>query len=245
MSVIILAAGQGTRMGSLTADLPKSLMPFGASSVLVRLLKQILDLYDGEITVVVGYMKDQVKSTIYKNFGNRINIVENNQYNKDVNILSLALALELKLNQEPFFVFESDCVFDAYAMKKIFSKKLTSYSSWFTIGSFDKEMVGGILKADKDLNVIDLKIVKKFVRKYQDYNKLIGVLKVGPNEIEAYINFLKKEVKRNTYQYYLAPWINNLKLLPCLETKLGANHADAFNTADAYYKSLKVFNEKG
>lgn len=244
MSVIILAAGQGARMGKLTSNLPKSLMPFGSDSVIVRLLKQILDFYEGDITVVVGYMRDQVKNTLIKNFGNRVNIVENNQYQNDVNILSLYKAIEFQQNPDSFFVFEADCVFDRYAMEKIFSAKLRDFSSWFTIGAFKRSMVGGIVKSDKHKNVYDLKIVKKYEKQYKNYNKLIGVLKVGSNEAKAYINFLNKEIQRTTRQYYLAPWINNLELLSCLETELGANHADAFNTADAYYKALNMFDNE-
>jgi len=239
MSVIVLAAGQGTRMGSLTNDIPKSLLPFGDNNVLVRLIRQILDFYEGDVIVVVGYMKEQVINTLHSHFGSRVSIIENNQYYNDVNILSLSIAVDSRT--EPFFVFESDCVFDTFAMDKIFSQELSIHSSWFTVGKFDKSMVGGILKADNQQNVIDLNVVPRYQGKYESYDKLIGVLKVGPNEAETYIDLLKEEVKKSTRQYYLAPWINNLKLLPCLKTDLGKCHADAFNTADAYYKALKVF----
>ena len=239
MSVIVLAAGQGMRMGSLTNDIPKSLLPFGDSNVLVRLIGQILDYYKGDIFVVVGYMKEQVINTLRSSFGNRVHIVVNNEYYNDVNILSLSLAIDG--HSGPFFVFESDCVFDSCAMDKIFSQGLSPYSAWFTIGKFHKMQAGGILKADNQENVLDLRVVPEYEKKYKGYDKLIGVLKVGPNEVETYIELLQKEVKENIRQYYLAPWINNLVLLPCRKTDIGKCHADAFNTADEYYSALRVF----
>lgn len=239
MSIIVLAAGQGSRMGDLTRNLPKSLMPFGNSSVLIRLLRQISQVYSGDINVVVGYQKDKIIGEVQKEFGNYINIIENHKYKNDVNILSVSLALE-KCDKSAY-IFESDCVYDDYAIEKIFSKDLISFSSWFTIGQFRKSMLGGILKSDKNDIVTDLKIVSSYSEEYSLYDKLIGVLKIGSAEIEIYRELINREVKINTKQYYLTPWINNLSILPCIKTELGDCHADAFNTKEDYYKALKLF----
>jgi len=227
-------------MKPLTSKTPKPLLPFGNANVLSRLISQIIERYDGDIIVVVGYQKELVTSMIFNHFGNRVSICENNDYANDTNILSLSLAINNTLDS--FYVFESDCVFDSEAIDMIFSPDLKQYSSWFSIGMFKSNQLGGISKVG-DLGIVeDLKIVQKYDQKYAKYNKLIGVLRVGPNEVRAYVNLLRSAAKKNSKQYYHVPWIENLNLLPCLNTEIGTNHAVAFNTPDEYSSALKLFD---
>lgn len=241
MHVIILAAGQGTRMSPLTDHTPKSLLPIGDSTILIRLIKQILKRNTGQTTVVVGHEKERITQNIEANFGKKVNIIENNKYLDDVNILSVSLAVAD--NEEPFIVFESDCLFDSIAMDTVFHPSMDKVSSWYTIGSFLPSQVGGILKADNNKNVTDIRIVKDYQDKYKDYDKLVGVLKVGINEVKSYLDYLNIEVKQDTKQYYLAPWINNLPRLPCIVTSLSESNVGAFNTPEEYHEVLNLFGE--
>ncbi len=239
MRVVVLAAGQGTRMSPLTDHTPKSLLPFGDSNILVRLIGQILDRFSGEVFVVVGHEKERVSSAVKDKYGDRISIIENDNYLDDVNILSLSLAIEGGVKS--LMVFESDCILDNKAMDIIFSYKLKNVSSWYTIGPFLTTQVGGILLSDIDKNVIDIDIVPKFESKFKSYDKLLGVLRVGPKEIKKYQEHLFDEVKQSTRQYYLKPWIKNLSRLPCVATSLSNCHVGAFNTPDEYKQVLNIF----
>lgn len=227
-------------MGSLTNNIPKPLLSFGETTILTRLINQILQRYDGEVLIVVGYMKELIINSVNIDFRKRLTIIENNDYLNDINILSLSLAINESLNS--FYVFEADCVYDDYAMNMIFSENLNSVSSWFSIGIFKNEQVGGISKINGNGQVQDLLIVDKYEEKYAKYNKLIGVLRVGPNEAKLFTKLIKDAANNNTKQYYHAPWIKNLDSLPCYNIDLGVNHAVAFNTAEEYSYALKLFN---
>ena len=56
MKAIILAAGQGSRMGELTKSLPKPLMKFGEQTIISRLVNQLISRKITNIDIVVGYL---------------------------------------------------------------------------------------------------------------------------------------------------------------------------------------------
>ena len=109
--VIILAAGRGIRMMPLTEKLPKALLPINDSTILERLVRQLLKLGIEDITVVVGFMGETVISVIGA-INDSIKFIINNRYNEDINILSLTLALREDLR--PFYLFEADCNVDDF-----------------------------------------------------------------------------------------------------------------------------------
>ena len=57
-----------------------------------------------------------------------------------------------------------------------------------------------------------------------------------------YFSLLEKEVNKDIRQYYLQPWINNLKNLPAYEVRLGKS-AEAFNTEIEYNNSKFFYKE--
>ena len=62
MNVIILAAGQGSRMGKLTSATPKPLLPIGDTNVISRLISQLLKRGVKQITIVVGFKAETFKN---------------------------------------------------------------------------------------------------------------------------------------------------------------------------------------
>lgn len=64
-SAIILAAGRGLRMGSLTREIPKPLLPVRGKPILLRTVDSLANAGIREITVVSGYLADQVEKAIY------------------------------------------------------------------------------------------------------------------------------------------------------------------------------------
>lgn len=239
MRVIILAAGQGTRLKPLTDDTPKPLLPIAGSNVLIRLINQMSTQPVSSITVVVGHEKERLRREVHAAFGDRVRIVENDKYLEDTNILSLVLALAE--DESPFIVFESDVVFEDSSLDLIFNPRLQAHSSWYTIGPFQPPQVGGILRASQEGWVTDLQIVRQFEDQYRDYKKLVGILKVSENEAPSFIKFLRQAAAKNTRQYYLMPWIKNLDKLPCIETDLSKKRVGAFNTIEEYETVLDLF----
>lgn len=238
MKAIVLAAGQGSRMMPLTAHIPKPLLPFKDKTVLERLISQ-LQRHTQDITVVVGYKADAVVEVVTASFGTCINIVTNDRFADDVNILSLSIAI--KDNAEPFVIFEADCLYEDECIAKVFAPDLVNFSSWFTLGDFVPGQLGGILKADGSGAVNDVRIVLEYDERFRGYKKLIGILKVGPNEIKTYSDHLAESVINDTRQYYLQPWVDNLLTLPSIETDLSSHRLGAFNSPEEYWNTLRLF----
>ena len=63
MQAVILAAGRGTRMGSLTQDTPKPLLAVRGKSLLERTLDKLPEEVD-EIILIVGYLKEKIQERI-------------------------------------------------------------------------------------------------------------------------------------------------------------------------------------
>ena len=240
MKAIILAAGQGSRMGKVTKTIPKSLLPVGNTNVVCRLINQLLNLGINDVIIVVGYKENLLKKEINKIPGLNIKFISNKRFKEDINILSLSLALE-GINNGKFIVFEADCIYDDNAISVIADSYTDEKSYWYTMGSFEPIQMGGILLSDKDNLVKDIKIVKKFEERYSLYNKLIGVLKVGDLESSKYIELLRKYKNKDIKQYYLQPWIDHLDELTCSEVSLKAFRSGAFNDSSEYNKVLEIF----
>ena len=79
MRVIIVAAGLGSRLGSLTSDRPKCLLELDGKSI----LQHQLDVYNkaniADISVVIGYMKECF--TIESVFYYKMTIIEKITFN--------------------------------------------------------------------------------------------------------------------------------------------------------------------
>src|SRR5438876_10298680 len=58
---IILAAGRGTRMGDLTADLPKPMLLAGGRPILERLLDRLVQAGYSEALIVTGYRAEAIE----------------------------------------------------------------------------------------------------------------------------------------------------------------------------------------
>lgn len=56
MKAVVLVAGGGTRLGSLTGDTPKDLVKVAGKPILTRCFEKLADLGANEFVVVVVYL---------------------------------------------------------------------------------------------------------------------------------------------------------------------------------------------
>lgn len=244
MKAIILAAGSGNRMKPLTDRIPKCLLEINGQTMLGRLISQLNTAGVDDITVVVGYQKEPVIDEIQRVGGGRVRVVDNARYADDVNILSLTLAL--KGHVGPFHLFEADCIFEDRCFDLVFDDRWNNQSVWFSHGRFRDDQLGGIILADEAGKVLDVRIVDGFRDIYAKYHKMMGVLKVGPREVQRYSEYLFAACEANTRQYYHMPWIEHLSELPGVLCDLGHLNVVSFNTIEGYHQAQEVFrNEVG
>ena len=98
MNVVLLAAGLGSRLGTLTWDLPKALISVGGKTLLLHAVSFAARLRPSRIVVVGGFCFPQVQDTLDRfRAGDKaaaalpIELVENTQF-RDGNLVSLLTA---------------------------------------------------------------------------------------------------------------------------------------------------------
>ena len=234
---IILAAGRSRRMEHLSKSKPKCLLEYDNEIIISRLVRQIKSCGIKKIVITIGYRADIMKK-IFENDENVI-LVENRQYEEDVNIQSMNLALS-KING-PCVVFEADTIMENDLVKYVTGSDFEGKSVWFTKGKFVNPQYGGILKSDKFGNITDIKITPTYQSRYDGYSKLSGLMRIGINEIDLFKELVAKYAKSTIKQYYLVPWIENLKLLKCEEADISPFEFFTFNKPEEYYQ---VINKK-
>jgi CDP-L-myo-inositol myo-inositolphosphotransferase len=115
MNVVLLAAGLGSRLGTLTRDLPKALISVAGRPLLLHAVSFAARLQPSRIVVVGGFGFAQVKDTL-ANFraGNKaaaalpMELVQNTQF-RDGNMVSLLTAQPLIT--EGFLVMNVDHIY--------------------------------------------------------------------------------------------------------------------------------------
>lgn len=85
---IILAAGNGHRMGRLTVDRPKCLLEIGGEPLIERQLASLDACGIHDVTVVIGYQGARIRSRL----GDRVSYIENARYRDTNSLYSLWLA---------------------------------------------------------------------------------------------------------------------------------------------------------
>jgi len=114
VKAVILAAGAGTRLGTLSLGLPKSLLPVGGRA----LLDHHLDALEGagirEVCVVAGYASERIVAHV----GGRARVVVNEDWETTNSIVSLYLASSFIAGDA--FVFQNADVVYAPALVERF-----------------------------------------------------------------------------------------------------------------------------
>lgn len=76
MQAVILAAGVGSRLQTVSGGAPKCLIDIGGRALIMHQLEMLADHGVGPVIVVLGYRADEVKAVI----GDRAQIVVNERY---------------------------------------------------------------------------------------------------------------------------------------------------------------------
>jgi choline kinase len=235
---IVLAAGQGSRLGALAAGRPKCLMPVAGEPLLLRTLRQLCARGFTDIVVVVGFQAGRVTEAVHS-VSTTIRCIENAQYATDTNIRSLLVGLENR--DAPALVIEADIAFDDAALDVLTATARTAGSAWFTNGFFNATQLGGILRADRTGRLVELSYVPAYAARYEGCHKLIGAVYAGPKEMPIFHQLLWEAAARTTGQYYMMPWCEHLGILPARAVDLAHCRTATFNTPEDYWRCEALF----
>lgn len=118
MKVVILAAGQGTRLRPLTDDRPKCMVEVNGKSIIERQLDTMraCGVQDEDITIVCGYCSDVLKD---KFKDTNIHFIVNEQYDTTNMVCSLMCAKPLLESEEDIIISYGDIIYEEPVFKKI------------------------------------------------------------------------------------------------------------------------------
>mgnify|MGYP001189288863 CR=1 FL=1 len=93
MKAVILAAGEGARLGGWTSNRPKGMIPIGNRPILAYLVSGLFESGVTEINMVVGYYKNSVMSYFGdgNNFGGKINYYIQEEPKGTIDALSIGI----------------------------------------------------------------------------------------------------------------------------------------------------------
>ena len=129
MKLIIIAAGQGSRIRSVTDGIPKTLLKLKGKSLLDRVLENAATIGIQGAVVVTGYRSSDLISYIDSHqFEINIETIYNPDWDQE-NGLSVLAAKPLISDGEPFLISMSDHIYDAELLKHIFQSSLDNYDA--------------------------------------------------------------------------------------------------------------------
>jgi len=111
MKAVILAAGTGSRLKSITSMKPKCMIRIGGRSILARQIQAYVDAGVKDIIVMAGYRSDEVKDYCKRIKRANVKVVENKEYKTTNNMYSLYLAKKEEAGKE-FLMSNGDVVLD-------------------------------------------------------------------------------------------------------------------------------------
>ncbi len=198
MQAIIFAAGRSRRLGALTDDKPKCVLPINNSSSVIDLsLANIAACGFKTVTIVTGH----ASSVLEEHLGNRfpqlsISYAYNHHYEEWNNIYTAYLVREFITDN--CFIFNSDIVYDRRILASACESKLES----FIVTDDHKPLV------DEDMKVLvdtDGKILR--INKNLDNSKClgeyIGIMRLRDDSLKAFKKSLEYMIEAgDTDKYY-------------------------------------------
>ncbi|MCK4447069.1 MAG: nucleotidyltransferase family protein, partial [Candidatus Marinimicrobia bacterium] len=108
MKAIIPAAGIGERLRPLTLTRPKVLLPVAEKPILGHILDRIIESGIEDVTLIVGYMGDQVIEYVKNHYDLNLDFVEQ----KERKGLGHAVWKGLNSSNEPVLILLGDTILD-------------------------------------------------------------------------------------------------------------------------------------
>lgn len=190
MQAIILAAGMGKRLKSLTEDNTKCMIKVNGVTLIERMLNQLDKKNLSGIIIVVGYEAQNLKDFITTlKINTPITYVHNNIYDKTNNIYSLFLARNFLLKEDTLLL-ESDLIFEDAVLDVILKN---DYPSLALVSKYENWMDGSVLTIDEDKNIVRFLDKKQFrFEEIKEYYKTVNIYKFSKQFSNShYVPFLE------------------------------------------------------
>ena len=222
MQAIILAAGMGRRLGELTKENTKCMVPVNGIRLIDRLLGQLSGLSLNRVIIVVGFQGQKLIDYIGHRYDDRLKIeyAENPIYDKTNNIYSLSMVKE-QLQEDDTILIESDLIFSNRLFPMILENP---YPNLALVAKYESWMDGTMVRLDEEQHIVNF--ISKEAFDYADvdsYYKTVNIYKFSRQFLQQkYVPFLDaytKAVGNNEYYENVLRIISmldshNMKALP-------------------------------
>ena len=119
---LILAAGNGTRIRSVSAGLPKPLVDFRGTPILEHVIRRASQAGIEKFVIVVGYRSDLIRNWFDgRSLGVSVTFVENREYHKSNGISALKAKDEI---HENFLLLMADHIFEPETARALLKQRL-------------------------------------------------------------------------------------------------------------------------
>ena len=222
MQAIILAAGMGRRLGELTKENTKCMVPVNGIRLIDRLLGQLSVLSLNRVIIVVGYQGQKLIDYIGHRYDDKLKIeyAENPIYDKTNNIYSLSMVKE-QLQEDDTILIESDLIFSDRLFPMILENP---YPNLALVAKYESWMDGTMVRLDEEQHIVNF--ISKEAFDYADvdsYYKTVNIYKFSQQFLQQkYVPFLDaytKAIGNNEYYENVLRIISmlnshNMKALP-------------------------------
>lgn len=141
MKCVILAAGTSSRLSLLTASTPKCLLEVGKSTILERLIQNVLRESITDFVIVTGFQAEKIHSFIRASFPSlTVQFIHNERFAETNNGYSLTLASSA-FQGEDILLLDSDILFDRRILHRLLTQPFENCLAVRTKGRFDDEEI--------------------------------------------------------------------------------------------------------
>ena len=217
MKAIFIAAGRGSRLGSLTEDLPKPLVDINGKSIIERQIELLRKKNIDDIIIVTGYKKEKFE---FKN----VKYIFNPNFLIDEQAGSLMSARQ-KFSGDVLIMF-GDILFDEHILQQVLDSSgdisIAIDKDWEK--SYQERNDNPIDKADKVLlkneKIIKISAKQIDLQQNEDTGELLGIMKLSSNGSKILIEHYERLEKNHTGNFHDAESFKKAKFVDILQELL-------------------------
>ena len=185
---VYLVAGRGSRLGNMTEETPKCLIPINKEPLLTRSLRQISELGVKKVILVVGYKSDVIENDYGSIFnGMEIRYIFNKDWETTNNLVSFCLSFP-QIDSD-YILLEGDLIYTDEAISKMV------HTDSMAVSPLKPYMDGTIVTIDNDnyVKMMYLKSSREGPEKSESVYKTVNIYCFSKSNHE---NFIQPSVKR-------------------------------------------------
>ena len=198
MKMVVLAAGQGTRLRPLTDDKPKCMVEYQGRAIIEYILEAAKECNIKDIAIVNGYKKEVLQKFLENE---NINYFTNEHFDKTNMVNTLFCAKDFM--DDDLIISYADIVYKKEVLEKLIESKddfsVVVDREWKSLW---KERMENPLDDAETLKIIDGKIIElgKKPKSYDDIEgQYIGLIKISKKVLPKVINFYENLDRSRMY----------------------------------------------